>query len=247
MSEPDTAHFKAIAYPEPKPITIGHGVWIGARVTLKPGITIGTGAIIRANAMVTHDVPPYAIVVGLPALLLKMRFEDKVIEGLLQSHWWEYAFLRFAGLNILDPLKFCDELEELKVKGLKKFEPDPLTFEEIVKCYEESVAAVSPVSPAAAKKPAIGTKTPLQDWTDANLLSLYAGSILFGCKYLLPLPVPLPVLSPSCIQFTLSKDHAIHYEILFYESGVKIALYFERKWCQYASCMSDLLKQKLPL
>ena len=122
---------------ELEPITIGHDVWIGAGVTLKPGITIGQGAVIAAKSLVTKDVPPYSIWGGVPARLIKMRFDDKVIDRLFQSQWWEYAFPQFVSLNMLDPLEFCDGLEDLKAKGLEKFEPEPLAFDEIVKCYED--------------------------------------------------------------------------------------------------------------
>ena len=243
LSEPGCQKADTIPLSENAPITIGHDVWIGMNVTLKPGITIGTGAIIGANAMVTHNIPPYTIWGGIPARFIKMRFEDKVIERLLESKWWEYAYPQFGGLNILDPMEFCDGLEELKAKGLKKFEPEPLTFEEIIKCYMESVAAVSPVTPAVTGKPVAAANTPGPEWTGENLLPLYAGLILSKCKYRLP----FPVLRPAYIKFPLSKDHAIHYEILFYGTGVKLAVHFEGKWRRRASCMSELLKQKLPL
>ena len=85
---------------------------------------------------------------GVPARLIKMRFDDKVIERLIRSEWWEYAFPQFAGLNILNPLEFCDGLDELKSKGLKKFKPEPLTFDEIVKCNEDYEAFVQRITKA---------------------------------------------------------------------------------------------------
>ena len=85
---------------------------------------------------------------GVPARLIKMRFDDKVIERLIQSEWWDYAFPQFSSLNILEPLKFCDDLEELKDKGLKKFEPEPLIFDEIVKCNEDYEAFVQRITKA---------------------------------------------------------------------------------------------------
>lgn len=56
-----------------KPVTIGDDVWIGARVIILPGVTIGQGAILAANAVVTKDVPEYAVVGGNPAKLIKFR------------------------------------------------------------------------------------------------------------------------------------------------------------------------------
>lgn len=73
-----------------KPVIIGNDVWIGARAIILDGITIGDGAIIGANAVVTKDVPPYAIVGGVPAKIIKYRFSDEIINELLQLKWWNY-------------------------------------------------------------------------------------------------------------------------------------------------------------
>ncbi len=68
--------------------TIGHDVWIGAHAQIKSGLVIGTGAIIGAGAVVTHDVPPYAIVAGVPAKIIRYRFDTEKIDKLLKSEWW---------------------------------------------------------------------------------------------------------------------------------------------------------------
>ncbi len=70
-------------------ITIGHDVWLGARAIVLDGISIGHGVIIAANSVVTKDVPPYAIVGGVPAKVIKYRFDTSQIEKLLNSRWWE--------------------------------------------------------------------------------------------------------------------------------------------------------------
>lgn len=67
---------------------IGNDVWVGKRVIIKAGITIGDGAVIGAGAVVTKDVPPYAIVAGVPAKVIKYRFDEDTIEALLKSKWW---------------------------------------------------------------------------------------------------------------------------------------------------------------
>jgi acetyltransferase-like isoleucine patch superfamily enzyme len=83
-------------------IVIGNDVWIGYGAYLSRGITIGDGAVIAAHAVVTRDVAPYAIVGGVPAKLIRYRFEPTVIEALLQLRWWNY------GLNALDGVHFDD-------------------------------------------------------------------------------------------------------------------------------------------
>ena len=68
---------------------IGNDVWIGANVTILDGLKIGDGAIIAAGAVVTKDVEPYSIVGGVPAKLIKKRFNDSTIEELLSFSWWD--------------------------------------------------------------------------------------------------------------------------------------------------------------
>lgn len=75
---------------EDNPLTIGHDVWIGDRVTILSGChKIGNGAVLAAGAVVTRDVPAYAIVGGVPAKLLKMRFSEDLTARLEHSRWWE--------------------------------------------------------------------------------------------------------------------------------------------------------------
>lgn len=69
-------------------VKIGHDVWIGSNVTIKEGVNIGTGAVIGTNALVTKDIPPYAVVGGVPAKIIKYRFDENTIKILLNSQWW---------------------------------------------------------------------------------------------------------------------------------------------------------------
>ncbi|MBR3076019.1 MAG: CatB-related O-acetyltransferase [Bacteroidales bacterium] len=69
--------------------SIGNDVWIGDRVSITGGLTIGDGAVVLSGAVVTKDVPPYAIVGGVPAKILKYRFDEETIAFLLKSQWWD--------------------------------------------------------------------------------------------------------------------------------------------------------------
>jgi acetyltransferase-like isoleucine patch superfamily enzyme len=71
-------------------VTIGNDVWIGLNALILSGVCIGDGAVIGANAVVTRDVAPYAIVAGNPARVIKKRFDDETIEKLLKIKWWNW-------------------------------------------------------------------------------------------------------------------------------------------------------------
>jgi len=73
------------------PISIGHDVWIGINAVILSGVTVGAGAIIGAASVVTRDVPPYAVVAGNPARIIRFRFAPEIIERLLASRWWELS------------------------------------------------------------------------------------------------------------------------------------------------------------
>lgn len=71
-------------------IVIGNDVWIGYDAVIMSGIHIGHGAIIGTRAVVTKDVPPYAIVGGVPSKIIKMRYDDAIIKNLLDIKWWNW-------------------------------------------------------------------------------------------------------------------------------------------------------------
>ena len=73
------------------PIVIGNDVWIGSHVAVLPGAEVSNGAIIAANSVVKTKIPPYAIVGVGAAKIIKYRFDEKVIEKLLQIKWWEWS------------------------------------------------------------------------------------------------------------------------------------------------------------
>lgn len=71
-------------------IVIGNDVWIGRESIIMPGVKIGDGSIIGAYSVVTKDVPPYSVAGGNPAQLIKKRFNDELIEILLELKWWDF-------------------------------------------------------------------------------------------------------------------------------------------------------------
>lgn len=110
--------------PEPPPfqpdrgaVTIGNDVWIGQNALLRPGITIGNGAVIAAGAVVTKDVPPFAIVGGTPARVIRYRFAPEVIARIEAAAWWQYHVADFAALDTADPIRFLDGLEARVTSG----------------------------------------------------------------------------------------------------------------------------------
>lgn len=71
-------------------VTIGNDVWIGYGATILSGVTIGDGAAIGACSLVTKDIPPYAIVAGNPAQIVRHRFQEETIKALLKIRWWDW-------------------------------------------------------------------------------------------------------------------------------------------------------------
>lgn len=95
-----------------KGLTIGNDVWIGCNATILRGVKIGDGAVIGANALVNRDVPPYAVVAGNPARIVKYRFTPNIIAQLMSLSWWDWPAEKikknqafFTAENIEDALR----------------------------------------------------------------------------------------------------------------------------------------------
>lgn len=90
-------------------VHIGHDVWIGTHATIFSGVTVGNGAVIGARAVVTKDVPAYAIVAGNPARVIRMRFDNATISALETIAWWNWPrekVEQFAPLLMESPTAF---------------------------------------------------------------------------------------------------------------------------------------------
>ena len=115
--------------------TIGNDVWIGHGAYVAAGVTIGDGAIVAARAVVTKDVPPYAVVAGNPAVIKKMRVPPQVISPLLRLRWWRYAPWQ---LTHLDPSNLHEFVQGLnKMGNTPDFEPEVVDLRNMVTAPQE--------------------------------------------------------------------------------------------------------------
>lgn len=109
-------------FEERKPIHIGHDVWIGARVFIRDGVKIGNGAVIAAGSVVVKDVPDYAIVGGMPAKLIRYRFNEEIIAELLKLKWWEWSEDKLrkaqpymAQNNVLEFIEWASNIDKSQI------------------------------------------------------------------------------------------------------------------------------------
>lgn len=118
-SDSQSVDQEVFAWREKERVVIGHDVWIGHGAIILPGVHIGNGAIVGAGSVVTRDVPPYMIVVGNPARVLRPRFENPEIPGRLEAvGWWHWPHERLQ-------------------THLKDFQGDALAFLEVAETVTE--------------------------------------------------------------------------------------------------------------
>lgn len=91
-------------------VTIGHDVWLGSGCLILPGVTVGHGAVVAARAVVTRDVPPYAVAAGNPARVVRTRFDAATVAALLDAAWWDLPHATVSGLV---PLLCSDRTDDL--------------------------------------------------------------------------------------------------------------------------------------
>ncbi|BBK36726.1 hypothetical protein STAQ_18040 [Allostella sp. ATCC 35155] len=110
--------------PELRWPVIGDDCWIGEGAVLRPGITLATGCVVGARAVVTRDVPAFAIVAGNPARVIRRRFDDATCEALLGSRWWRMPPDRLAALPMHDIALTLQALSELG-DAAPDWQPEP--------------------------------------------------------------------------------------------------------------------------
>ena len=102
---------------------IGNDVWIGDHVVIMSGVHIGDGAIVAAGAVVTKDVPPYAIVGGVPARVIRYRFSEDEVSKLLKMQWWDYDIADFGNVDWSNMPSVLDTIYFKIKNGLEKYRP----------------------------------------------------------------------------------------------------------------------------
>jgi virginiamycin A acetyltransferase len=123
-------------------VVIGHDVWIGEQVLLKRGVTIGSGAVIGARSLVLEDVPPYAVVVGQPARVVKYRFGPELIARFLQLEWWRFAPAELSRLPLEEPAAFLDALgERIDTGALEPMRPMTLRWPQMLEAARDVAGA----------------------------------------------------------------------------------------------------------
>lgn len=118
----------------PNMVTLENDIWIGMNVTLKQGITVGTGAIIAMGATVTKDVEPYTIVGGVPTKFIKHRFPMDIIAEMMKIQWWKYNIGEFDFAPDIPIEKFVDRMYTLIANNkIREYKPEVLTGAELIK------------------------------------------------------------------------------------------------------------------
>lgn len=236
---PKSIHRRCINHNQ---LVIGHDVWLGRGCTIMSGVHIGNGAIVAAGAVVTKDVPPYAIVGGNPAKLIRYRFDDETIARLQKLKWWYWpaeklvpaiddmadveVFLEKYNDDIVEP-KFetaiAGELENKRRAGVKIYTmaadetEDSLWYEAATRYIEEKKSGDNSLLLLLTGR---STRTDKLKELVA-LLEKMGGVAPLLCTYDVSDDVPADVLAKTDVLITTKSYRSIQYWDYAYDYGVK--------------------------
>ena len=116
--------------PQKNGTVIGNDVWIGQDAAILRGLIIGDGAVIASGSVVTRNVPPFAIVGGNPAGIIRYRFPKDIIDTLTTMQWWRYAYPSFRNLDLSDIDSTIRGLQDM-IADLPLYQPMLIDFQEM--------------------------------------------------------------------------------------------------------------------
>lgn len=134
-------------YAKTEMAVIGHDVWIGSEAMILEGVNIGTGAVIATRAVVVEDVPPYAIVAGFPARVVRFRHEPPLIEQLLASRWWDIDVEKLRTLPLDQPSACIDQIERMRFSAAAHY---PVLVVTRQSCYCQPLSTPAQPTPPLA-------------------------------------------------------------------------------------------------
>lgn len=114
-------------------------MWIGTNAVVLPGVSIGHGAIIGAGSIITKDVPPYAIVAGNPAKIIRFRFTEDIINQLLDLEFWQYApWDLWENDTVFNDIgKSIESIKNLKLNNIKPYVIENYVVDDLIKLYKK--------------------------------------------------------------------------------------------------------------
>jgi acetyltransferase-like isoleucine patch superfamily enzyme len=128
-----------------KGVSIGNDVWLGDGVFVRTGVSIGDGAVIGARSVVVSDIPPYAIAVGNPARVKRLRFPESIVERLLKLQWWRLSLYELLDVSFDRIEAAIDTIEDRIAEGtLTEYRPETYTalrLREVMEGKPHSAAA----------------------------------------------------------------------------------------------------------